>query len=183
MFTSCKEFVQLQNWSKERHLILLIFCFIRGKCWPRGNIFDVVEQGKHFSKRSAPGYMLNGDLLKLFRIRTMARISHFVCLGKQFYHTHDLKCVEVFTFCIRSYFFVKIYMFFSTTYYFWKCESVFMLLTENILVLTSWSFFLLEEVMWQNNSHVFLMLGGMGVAFNYIFSFFIFFFLIPSQRY
>lgn len=107
MFTSCKEFVQLQNWSKERHLILLIFCFIRGKCWTRGNIFDVVEQGKHFSKRSAPGYMLNGDLLKLFRIRTMARISHFVCLGKQLYHTHDLKGVEVFIFCIRSYFFSR----------------------------------------------------------------------------
>lgn len=121
MFTSWKVLEQLQRWSKERHLILLIFCFIRGKFWTRGNIFCVVEHGKHFSKRSAPGYMLNGDLLKLFRVRTIARISHFFCLGNQLYHTHDLKCAEVFIFLHGGFFFFKIYMFFSTTCYFWKC--------------------------------------------------------------
>lgn len=181
MFTSCKKLEQLQHWSKERHLILLIFCFIRGKCWTRGNIFSVVEHGKHFSKRSAPGYMLNGDLLKLLRVRTMARNSHFVCLGNQLYHTHDLKCAEVFIFVQGVIFFFKIYMFLSTTFYFWKCESGFMLLTENIFILTSLSSCLLEDVMWQKISHyVFLMLGDMAVDFNCISSFF---FLILSQRY
>lgn len=111
MFTGCKEVEQLPNWSKERHLILLIFCFIRGKCWTRGNILYIVEHGKHFSKSSAPGYMLNGDLLKLFRLRTMTRISHFVCLGKQLYHAHDLKCAEVFISCTWSYFFQDLYIF------------------------------------------------------------------------
>lgn len=112
MFTSCKKLEQLQHWSKEKHLILLIFCFIRGKCWTRGNIFSVVEHGKHFSKRSAPGYMLNGDLLKLLRVRTMARNSHFVCLGNQLYHTHDLKCAEVFIFVQGVIFFSRFICFY-----------------------------------------------------------------------
>lgn len=61
--------------------------------------------------------------------------------------------------------------------------EMFILLTENILILTSLSFFLLEEVMRQNNSHyVFQMLGDMAVDFNYVSSFFIFF-LILSQSY
>lgn len=170
MFTSCKEPEQVQHWSKERHLILLIFCFIRDiLCWARGDIFCVVEHGKCFSKRSAPGYMLNDDLLKLFRIRTIARISHFVCLGNQLYHTHDLKCAEVFIFLQGVIFFQDLYIFLHHM----LLLEMFILLTENIL--TSLSSFLLEEVMWQNNSHyVFLMLGDMAVDFNYKSSLFFF---------
>lgn len=113
-FMSWQEVEQLLSWSKERHLILLIFCFIRGKCWTRGNIFCVVEHGKHFSNSSAPGYMRNGDLLKLFRLGTMTRTSHFACLRKQPSHAHDLKCAEAFILCTWSLFFSR-FMFFSTT--------------------------------------------------------------------
>jgi len=41
----------------------------------------------------------------------MTRISHLVCLGKQLYHTHDLKCAEVFVFCTWSYFFLDLYVY------------------------------------------------------------------------
>lgn len=39
--------------------------------------------------------MLNGDLIKLLRLKSMKRISHFVWLRKQFYQVRDLKCAEI----------------------------------------------------------------------------------------
>lgn len=172
MFTRCKELEQLQHWFKERHIILLIFCFFKGKCWTRGNIFWVIEHGKHFSKRSAPGYMLSADLLKLFRIRIMARISHFVCLKNQLYHTYDLKCAEMFIFCTRCYFFSRFMCFSPPHVAFGNVNLCLCSWRKIILILISLYPFLLEKVMWQNNSHyVFLMLGDMAVDFNYISSF------------
>lgn len=53
----------------------------------------VLEKRKHFSS-SFLGYMLNSDLLKLFRLRTMTRISHFICLGKQLYYAYDLNVLN-----------------------------------------------------------------------------------------
>lgn len=44
----------------------------------------------------APGDKLNGDLIKLLKLKTMKRISHFVWLRKQFYQVYDLKWGEIF---------------------------------------------------------------------------------------
>lgn len=64
--------------------------------------------------------MLNGDLLKLFRMGAMTRISHFVCQGKYLYPAHDLKYAEVFIFLPFVLLFQDLFFFFSTTRYFWK---------------------------------------------------------------
>lgn len=87
--------------------------------------------------------MLNGDLLKLFRMGAMTRISHFVCQGKYLYPAHDLKYAEVFIFLLFFFLlllFQDYYYFFSTTRYFWKYEPLFMLFTENILIFTFYIF-------------------------------------------
>lgn len=103
----------------------------------------VLEKRKHFSS-SFLGYMLNSDLLKLFRLRTMTRISHFICLGKQLYYAYDLNVLNYLFFL--HLFFPR--FFFSTTCYFWKCESLFMVLTSIFLFLLIYISFL-EEIMWK----------------------------------
>lgn len=44
---------------------------------------------------AALGDRLNGDLIKLLKLKTMKRISHIVWLRKLFYQVHDLKCGEI----------------------------------------------------------------------------------------
>ena len=44
---------------------------------------------------AALGDKLNGDPIKLLKLKTMKRISHFVWLRKQFYQVHNLKCNEI----------------------------------------------------------------------------------------
>lgn len=56
--------------------------------------------------------MLNGDLLKLFRMGAMTRISHFVCQGKYLYPAHDLKYAEVFIFLPFVLLFQDLFFFF-----------------------------------------------------------------------
>jgi hypothetical protein len=44
---------------------------------------------------AALGDKLNADPIKLLKLKTMKRISHFVWLRKQFYQVHNLKCNEI----------------------------------------------------------------------------------------
>lgn len=55
---------------------------------------------KHFrggaqSQGAALGNMLNDDLIKSLRLKSMKRISHFVWLRKQFYQVRNLECAEI----------------------------------------------------------------------------------------
>ena len=48
---------------------------------------------------AALGDKLNGDPIKLLKLKTMKRISHFVWLRKQFYQVRNLKCNEISFYC------------------------------------------------------------------------------------
>lgn len=103
----------------KRYLILLIFLLgVRKHFW-----------GSAWSQGAALGNMLNDDLTKSLRLKTMKRISHFVWLRKQFYQVQDLECTKI------SFFF-----------------SLFTVLLQWICYLEKWKALLMTDLKWMKNN-------------------------------